>query len=304
MKKTILAVGLFAASIATAQAASIITWDFSGTGGSAAPTSNNVFGPTQNNTMTFVYNSQSLVLDANGDGILNDGDTIQSHGGWGSNGFNSLIGSPLTAPGANGLGNLGQNYVTGFAPDGAPAPTNYNGSYVFTFQFDNLMGKYSSAVSNFVYNSGQIKFGLLSYSATTGFAVGFNPLFSLDLATGGPVTALGQLQQVFKGTIDGTSVSAAAGAGFTFTGMGNGSKTMADWIAEDSTIYFNLSQTVNAAIAGTPSLPSAITYTNGQALLAAKHDGSVQFSVPQPASISILALGLLGLRLASRKAKK
>lgn len=300
MKKTILAVGLFAASIATAQAASIITWDFSGTGGSAAPTSDNVLGSTLNDTMTFVYNSQSLVVDANGDGILNDGDTIRSYGGFGSGGFNAFASGLENS----GFGSIGQNYVTGFAPDGSPAPTNYNGSYVFTFQFDNLMGQYSSSVSNFVYNSGVIKFGVQSYSATTGFAVGFTPLFNLDLVSGGPVTALGQLQQNFKGTIDGTSVSAAAGAGFTLTGMGNGSKTMADWIAEDSTIYFDLSQTVNAGLAGLPNIPSAITFTNGIAVLAAKHDGSVQFSVPQPASISILALGLLGLRLASRKAKK
>ncbi|MCF4007816.1 hypothetical protein [Rheinheimera sp. UJ63] len=310
MKKTILAVGLLAASIATAQAASIITWDFSGTGGSAAPNSNNVDGPTVNDTMNFTYNSQSLVFDADGSGTLSDGDTIRSFGGWGANGFNSAA-TPLSSTGSTGFGIIGSNFINGFAPDGSPAPINYNSSYVFTFQFNNLMGTYSSAASNFIYTSGEIKFGLLSYSATTGFAPGtsanriFHPLFNLDLVSGGPVTAFGQVQQVFKGTIDPTSISTAAGAGFTLTSPGNGTKTLGQWAALDSPIFFELSQTVKGGLRDIPFNPQNLQFdANGNTLLAASHDGSVRFSVPQPASISILALGLLGLRLASRKAKK
>ncbi len=295
MKKAIIATGLLALSIGSAQAASIINWEF--TGGANSPSTNKA-----HNTMRVGYNSQSLVFDSNNDGVLSHGDKIESVGGYSSLGFDSLLGSPLVG---QGYDEIGSNVVTQFSPFGTPAPLGYNSNYVFTFFFDDFMGSYDANVDGFVYNSGTIQFGILSLSDSTGFTTGFHSLFDLEVSFGGPVTSGGVVKQTILGNISQGSLANGAGDAFTLSSDGNGTKSFADWFAQDTEIFFKLDQTVSEGLADTPAT-TGIVFDNGVALIAANHDGSVTFSVPQPASISILALGLLGLRLAARnrKAKK
>lgn len=295
MKNAIIATGLLALSIGSAQAASIINWEF--TGGANSPSTNKA-----HNTMRVGYNSQSLVFDSNNDGVLSHGDKIQSVGGYSSLGFDSLLGSPLVG---QGYDDIGTNMVTAFTPFGAPAPAGYNSNYVFTFFFDDFMGSYDANLGGFVYNSGTIQFGILSFSDSTGFTEGFHSLFDLDVSYGAPVTTSGVVRQTIVGKIGQGSLANGAGDAFTLSSDGNGTNSLANWFAQDTDVFFRLNQTVSEGLAGTPAT-SGIVFDNGVALIAANHDGSVTFSVPQPASISILALGLLGLRLAARnrKAKK
>lgn len=297
MKKTIFAAGLLAASVATAQASAIVTWEF-------PAAANQPVSTGQNNTFTVRYNSQSIVTD-NGDGILSHGDTILSVGGFGALGFNSFPNPPGST---QNNGALGANYVTGFSPDGSPAPDFYNtgNGYVFSFYFNDLLGVYNEDKDGFIYTSGTIHFGLYSYNAATGLPVGFNNLFEFDIASGGP-TAGTEIEQNFKGIINPLSLANGAGNAFSFD-----DKTLSTWLSQEAKVKFELSQTVQAGnilFPDIPNLPTGIEFNDqGVAFLAAVHDGSVTFSVsvPQPASITALALGLLGLRLAarSRKAKQ
>lgn len=295
MKNAIIATGLLALSIGSAQAASIINWEF--TGGANSPSS-----VKPHNTMRVGYNSQSLVFDSNNDGVLSHGDKIQSYGGYSNLGFDSLLGSPLVG---QGFADNGSNLVTAFTPFGSPAPAGYNANYIFTFFFNDFMGSYDANLDGFVYNSGTIQFGILSYSDSTGFTEGFHSLFDLDVSYGAPFTTGGVVRQTIVGKIDQASLANGAGDAFTLSSNGNGTNSLTDWFAKDTDVFFKLNQTVSEGLAGTPVV-SDISFVNGVALIAANHDGSVTFSVPQPASISILALGLLGLRLAARnrKAKK
>lgn len=299
MRNTIFAIGLMAASVATAQASSVVTWDF-------ATGTNTPLSTGQNDTFAVRYNSQSVVLDTDGSGTLSHGDTIRSYGGFGPLGFNALNSSPLSnGVGVLDHGRIGANFVTGFSPDGSPSPEFYNSSngYVFTFFFDDLIGTYDQSVNNFVYTAGTIQFGLYSFNAATGLPVGFNPMFDFEVNSGKPSDGATEVQQNFFGQINPLSLQNGTGDAMMFDGV-----SLTDWFAKEATVNFAISQTVQAGLSGLPSLPSEITFDNGSALVAAIHDGSVTFSVsvPQPASISILALGLLGLRLAARnrKAKK
>lgn len=293
MKKTIFAAALAVASVGSASA-SVITWDFG-----------NGFNSTgQNDTMTFVYNSQSLVQDKDNNGILSDGDVINSVGGFGPSGFNSLA-SPLVGGPVN-RGLLGANFVNGFAPDGAPSPTGYNSNpgYVFTFFFNDLVGKYSSAVNNFVYSSGTINFGVWSFGGDTGFAANtFSPLFNFDISSGGPGSIAGELQQSFTGSISSASFANGAGSKFSLTN-GATSKTLDQWVATGSLIQFDLSQTVKAGLRGITAGQLAPQFVDGVALLGASHDGSVTISVPEPTSLAILGAGLLGAGFASRRRRE
>jgi hypothetical protein len=58
-------------------------------------------------------------------------------------------------------------------------------------------------------------------------------------------------------------------------------------------IYFNASQDTQPL--------NSVDYNNGIANVGGTHNGSINFSVPEPTSIAILGLGLLGLAAARRR---
>jgi len=247
------------------------------------------------NELVIAYNSQSLVTD-NGDGVLSAGDTIQSYGGYGPNGFNSLAsGLELL-----NLGTLGGNNVGSFAPNPFPTMDGYGTDYAFTFYFNDLMGVWNG--TDFVYSSGTLHFGLYSLNAAnTGLAAGFYNLFDLSINSGGSNNTVGQAQQIFNGTVGNFANNAEND--FTLNHLGT-DKSLADWAALGD-IRWSSNQTVNAGFAGFPDQAADIVFNStGTAILAANHTGRMSMEVPEPTTLAILGLGLLGMASASRRKAK
>jgi len=290
MKKFLTSVAVLASLSGTAMADQM-TWNASW----GASTSGGIEFPI--NELVIAYNSQSLVTDSNNDGVLSAGDSIQSFGGFGPTGFDALASGLET----QGLGTLGLNNVGSFAPNPFPSMDGYGFDYAFTFFFNDLMGTYNG--TDFVYNSGTLQFGLFSLNPlNTGLSVGFHNLFDLDINTGGPQNTAGQAQQVFTGTVG----NFANNADNDFTVNHSGSaKSLADWAALGD-IRWSSNQTVSAGFAGFPSAPLDIVYdtTGGNAVLAANHTGRMSMEVPEPTTLAILGLGLLGMAGASRRKAK
>lgn len=281
MKKLILAAAVSVAS--TGVSAADVEWNF-GFGSSNVPVEE----------MIFAYNSQSTVTDSDGDGVISVGDAIVSHGGWGPNGFDSLAGSPLNG---QGYDNINQNIVTGFNPN-IPFPANYNSDYSFTFYFNDLMGEWDG--NDFRYSSGTINFGVFDINNNT-----FDDLFAIDIAEGGNIGGAGQAAQIFLGEIDENSLQNGAGTGFTLTANGK-TQTLSDWLAGDMRVLFESNQTVEGAIdPGFPGFGADIVFAapGDSTLLAANHTGRFSLNVPEPSTIAVLGLSLIGFAAAGRKRK-
>ena len=281
MKKLILAAAVSVAS--TGVSAADVEWNF-GFGSSNVPIEE----------MVFQYNSQSMVTDSDGDGVISVGDSIVSHGGWGPNGFDSLAGSPLNG---QGYDSIAQNIVGSFNPN-IPFPANYNTDYSFTFYFNDLMGEWDG--NDFRYSSGTINFGVYDQNLNT-----FSDLFAINIADGGNLNGSGQAAQIFLGEIDENSLQNGADTGFTLTENGK-TQTLSDWLAGDLRVLFESNQTVEGAIEpGRPAFGSEIVFgaPGDSTIIAANHTGRFSLNVPEPSTIAVLGLSLVGFAAAGRKRK-
>jgi hypothetical protein len=237
--------------------------------------------------LSFLYNSTSTITDdgaAGGANMLSVGDTILSKGGIKNDNFIDPT-------------DISVNLIDGFEPSettfGGPSDNGFGygtNRWGLTFGFDDLMGTWNG--SGFTYTSGTIS--MYYYDNTTATSAAFVRLFDLNVMSGGDTgnsTVLNGMLTNFgassvNGVVAADVFNFAAGSFGELSGPPN-----------NQMISFNASQ-------DTQSLANLV-FAGGVATTAGSHNGSINFSqVPEPASLAILSLGLLGFAGAKRRKAK
>ncbi len=232
--------------------------------------------------MLLDYYSQSYVDDVDNSGDLSFGDKILSAGG--------LIGGPN--------GTLALNSVGGFTPgEGFPANgsnNDYGDSWLISFRFDDLMGTFNG--TDFIYSSGTIDW--LIFDSSTGAAE--HHLFSTDIQNHTSIPG----NQVFSGEVYnfGADVINGVDVGDIFNiKWGGSSISFEDYTTtyDPFKIDFRIDQnTDDPIIVGNTD----VGYEDYEFKVeSAKHNASLAFHIPEPTSIALFGLALVGLAGAARR---
>jgi len=231
-------------------------------------------------------------FDGSASSLLTDGDSITTNGGF-------IDGD---------LSSLSTNYITGLNPGQGftgPSSNGFNPDFTWglSFQITDLVGTINGdgAAQYLDYTSGAISF--FYYELSMGSTADFIELFTIDV-TGSGLTASGSF---IKGSLSdfGTDyvngVDGVVGGNLFNTALG-GFKEYSEAQASSelsvhSLIDYNTEDLKDDDITflGLTGEKQAIVRLNGQ------HDGSIAFNVPEPTSLAILGLGLLGFAASSRK---
>jgi len=233
--------------------------------------------------LTLIYQSSSTVIDLDDSFGLSDGDSITTNGGF----IDGEVGSIAT------------NIITGFNPQenvlGGPSDNGYGGSnWGITFQITDLVGTIEGGANQYLsYTSGAISFFYFQAGMTA--TTDFIELFTIDVTSSGQTASGSYVQGELgnygiddvNGVVAGNVFNTALGGFKEYSESGNLPSVYAyiDYNTEDPV----------AELIGFDQDQHAIFAIDGQ------HDGSIAFNVPEPTSLAILGLGLLGFAASSRK---
>ena len=276
MKKLITAALVSLAFAGTATADQIYINNGVDYGGNNADTAAGDTTTGWKSSLDLTYVSNSTVTDVDGSGTISAGDTILSTGG--------LVGGALL--GNNAVGSL----ITAEFGGTGPSDNDYGSSWALSFRFTDLMGTFDG--TDFSYTSGNIDW--LLFDTTNGFGTEVH-LFTTTVnshyyASGNQVFS-GEIGNFGTGTVNGVAVGDIFNIAY-----GNSSMTFEEYAA-------TMSQNVRFRIDQNTDQPN-VTGSNAQAgeiYISGKHNGSLEFAVPEPATIAILGLGLLGFAGARRR---
>ncbi len=250
------------------------------------------------NEMTYLYQSQSIVTDTNMDGVVSAGDTITTQGGYN-------ISTPA-------FGGIGENVVTGFNPSESFGTNNDNGyggsNWLLTFSFTGLTGVITDYTPGSVLEISYGPTGVFDLYVTEDGTT-FQNFMDLDV-TGAQTVSGGTL---LTGKVDFTNVDMGTTSGGTDikTIMRSASQSCAG----DNSFYA-LTQCVpdplevsiladfNTNAAGVVITDLGVNGANQKVFsLTGNHDGSIVFNVPEPTTVALLGMGLLGFGLTKRNKK-
>jgi hypothetical protein len=271
MKKLLTAAAVVAIAFSGAASADSIFIDSGTDFGSNGSTQTGWFDSLQ-----FTYASSSTLSDNDNNNVVSIGDTIVSNSGMAV----ATTQDSVLSTHATSLLGLGFGDDNGFWGGGSVTP----GQWGVTFGFTNVQGQLTS--SGFVYGSGTINLYTFdayavatAASGATDISANLTHLFDLDVAAGGDTG----VATVFTGAVSNFFNNPNA---FNIA-YGNGSKTFPEASMLAGGLRF-LTSNDTQGLVGQSYNGSSTLATNGQ------HEGSVTFSVPEPTSLAILGLGLLG----------
>lgn len=232
--------------------------------------------------LNFNYESNSTITDSDSNAFLSNNDTISSIGG--AELYNDVVGSAFSLSELTAASNT--NFISSSVPFMSLLGAGYGSDWMMTFAINNLMGTFNGATNVFDYTSGDITvYGLYS---STGDSIwdSFEDLFTISINS--TVTVAGNIH--YNATVTGV------GSDY-FTQTNNG-ETFGTTLADIAgTTYVDIEQ--NAFGSNISPIFAAAGGTQDTGI--AGHDGTITFQVPEPTSIAILGLGLLGLAGARRR---